>query len=158
MGLQLGRRLIFPNGHTPDHHHTMSTTHTPPNTAAAELRALANDILEWADANDLTQADLLKQHRALGDKDQLRSILAGKCDDPEHWLGNYKAVAAVIAPQGEQEADPLLEELSTAKAVRSQFTRLKLSRTAAKLLIVEGDAGSEPRGLHPRDRGQRGLG
>ena len=56
------------------------TTLTP---AATELRSLAQDILEWADANDLTQAGLLKQHGALGDKETLKAVLAGKCDDVE---------------------------------------------------------------------------
>ncbi len=72
-----------------------------PNTltpAAAELRTLAQDIVEWADSNDLTQAALLKQHSALGDRDTLRAALAGKSDAPEKWLANYRAVAAVIAP------------------------------------------------------------
>ena len=110
--------------------------------AAAELRTLALDILEWADANDLTQAELLKQHGALGGKDILKGILAGKCDDAERWLSNYKAVVAVIAPGGEEmDADPLFEDLSTTKAVRAQFTRLKMSRTSAKLVIVEGNTG-----------------
>ncbi len=116
-----------------------------PNTltpAAAELRTLAQDIVEWADSNDLTQAALLKQHSALGDRDTLRAALAGKSDAPEKWLANYRAVAAVIAPGGEEgEADPLYENLSTTKAVRSQFTRLKMSRTLAKLVIVEGNTG-----------------
>lgn len=115
-----------------------------PNTltpAAAELRSLALDILEWADANDLTQAELLKQHGALGSKDNLKAILAGKCDDPDKWLVNYKAVAGVIAPGDDSEADPLFEDLGTTKAVRAQFTRLKMSRTMAKLVIVEGNTG-----------------
>lgn len=115
-----------------------NTTLTP---AAIELRTLAQDIIEWADANDLTQAALLKQHGALGDKDILKSALAGKCDDVDKWLTNYRAVANVIAPGDEGEADPLYETLSTTKAVRGQFTRLKMSRTLAKLVIVEGDTG-----------------
>lgn len=115
------------------------TTLTP---AATELRSLAQDILEWADANDLTQAGLLKQHGALGDKETMKAVLAGKCDDVEKWLVNYRAVAAVIGGGGEEgEADPLYENLSTTKAVRGQFTRLKMSRTLAKLVIVEGDTG-----------------
>jgi len=119
----------------------MSNTHTL-TAAASELRTLALDIVEWADANDLTQAELLKQHGAMGTKETLKAALAGKCDDAERWLINYKAVAAVIAPGGDDaEADPLFEDLSTTKAVRAQFTRLKMSRTAAKLVIVEGNTG-----------------
>lgn len=117
----------------------MSTNTLTP--AASELRTLAQDIVEWADSNDLTQAALLKQHGALGDKDILKSALAGKCDDVDKWLSNYRAVANVIAPGDEGEADPLYETLSTTKAVRGQFTRLKMSRTLAKLVIVEGDTG-----------------
>jgi len=118
----------------------MSTNTLTP--AASELRTLALDITEWADANDLTAADLHKQHAALGGRDILRAACAGKIADAETWLPAYKAVAAVIAPGSEDgEADPLFEDLSTTKAVRGQFTRLKMSRTLAKLVIVEGNTG-----------------
>ena len=117
------------------------STNTTLNPAALELRTLAQDIVEWADANDLTQAALLKEHGALGGKDVLKAVLLGKCDDVEKWLINYRAVANVIAPGDDGEADPLYETLSTTKAVRGQFTRLKMSRTAAKLVIVEGNTG-----------------
>ncbi len=114
------------------------TTLTP---AVLELRTLAQDIVEFADANDQTQAELVKEHGALGGKAILTAALAGRCDDVEKWLVNYRAVAAVIAPGDEGEADPLYENLSTTKAVRGQFTRLKMSRTLAKLVIVEGNTG-----------------
>lgn len=115
-----------------------------PNTltpAATELRTLALDISGWADANDMTAAELHKQQSALGGKEILKAACAGKLADAADWLPAYQAVAADISPGEESEADPLFEDLSTTKAVRGQFTRLKMSRTLAKLVIVEGNTG-----------------
>jgi len=117
------------------------STNIPLTPAAQELRTLAQDLAEWADANELTQSELLKEHGALGGAKIFNAALAGRCEDVEHWLSSYRTVTSVIAPSDELEADPLYEDLSTTKAVRGQFTRLKMSKTAAKLVIVEGNTG-----------------
>lgn len=112
-------------------------------TPEIELQTLARDILEWAECNDLTKAELLRQHPGLGSDKTLGSISAGKLAelDVPKWLDAYRAVAAAIVPDAEDDADPLFDDLTTAKRVRSEFTRLKMSRTNAKLLIVEGNTG-----------------
>ncbi len=110
---------------------------------STELQTLALDILEWADANDITKAELIRQHPGLGSDKTLGSIAAGRLAelDTDRWLEAYRAVAAQIAPEAAEDADPLFEDLSTAKQVRAHFTRLKMSRTNAKLVIVEGHTG-----------------
>jgi DNA transposition AAA+ family ATPase len=115
----------------------MSTT--PEN----ELQTLARDILEWAECNDITKADLIRQHPGLGSDKTLGSIASGKLAelDIDKWLAAYRQVAADLIPEAEEDSDPLYEDLSTAKRVRAEFTRLKMSRTNAKLLIVEGATG-----------------
>ncbi len=116
---------------------------TQTQTPAQELRTLALDILEWSDSNDLSKAELIRQHPGLGSDKTLTSITKGQTDelDVAKWLEAYRAVASAIAPGSEEEADPLYEDLSTTKALRGQFTRLKMSRTNAKLIIVEGQTG-----------------
>lgn len=117
----------------------MSTTTTP----ELELQTLARDILEWAECNDLSKAALLREHPGLGSDKTLGSIAAGKLAelDVGKWLDAYRAVAAAILPASDEDADPLFDDLTIAKRVRSEFTRLKMSRTNAKLLIVEGNTG-----------------
>lgn len=108
-----------------------------------ELRTLALEILEWADANDMTKAELLRQFPELGSDKTLGSIAANRMEElaVDKWLEAYRAVVDKIAPGEEENADPLYDDLSTTKAVRAQFTRLKMSRTSAKLVIVEGNTG-----------------
>jgi len=117
----------------------MSTTQTQ----AKELQGLAQDILEYAASQDMSKAELLRSHPALGSDKTLAIIAAGKTDelDLDRWLTAYRAVTAEISPPDDEEADPLFEDLSTTKAVRHHFTRLKMSRTSAKLVIVEGQTG-----------------
>jgi hypothetical protein len=117
----------------------MSTTQTP----AKELQGLAQDILEYASSQDMSKAELLRTHPGLGSDKTLGAIAAGKTDelDVDKWLTAYRAVTAEISPDAEADADPLFEDLSTTKAVRHHFTRLKMSRTNAKLVIVEGQTG-----------------
>ena len=109
-----------------------------------ELQQLALDILEYADASELSKAELIRQYPALGSDKTLNCIAAGKLAelDVDRWLEAYRGVAAAIAPESAEDADPLYEDLSTAKLVRAQFTRLRMSRTNAKLVIVEGQTGA----------------
>jgi hypothetical protein len=106
-------------------------------------QSLARDILEWAECNDISKAALIREHPALGSDKTLASIAAGRLAelDTGKWLDAYRSVAAALVPDAEDDPDPLFEDLSTAKRVRSEFTRLKMSRTNAKLLIVEGATG-----------------
>ena len=117
---------------------------TPKNSAAAELQTLAADLYEWADSNDTTPAALVKEHPGLVSAKTLKEAAAGVLEDEDatRLLPAFQAVSNLIGGGGgEEEVDPLYEDLSTAKAVRAQFTRLKMSRTAAKLVIVEGNTG-----------------
>lgn len=116
---------------------------TPTITPAQELRALAVDILEYAEASDLTKAELLRQFPELGSDKTLGSIAKGQTDelDLDKWLPAYQAVAARFIPTAEPETDPLYDDLSTTKTIRREFTRLKMSKTAAKLIIIEGHTG-----------------
>ncbi|HEY1048244.1 MAG TPA: ATP-binding protein [Prosthecobacter sp.] len=112
-------------------------------TPAQEIRSIANDILEWAETSDISKAELLRQHPALGSDKTLLSISKGQTSelDLDKWLPAYRGVLQAIIPEAEEEADPLYEDLSTTWALRREFTRLKVSRTNAKLIIVEGITG-----------------
>lgn len=108
----------------------------------AELRELAALFREHAEAEEMSYAALIRAFPKLGSDKALAAFAQGKFDgyDLAKQLDNYREVAAALFEQA--EADPLYEDLTTAKAVRGQITRLKLSRTNAKLVIVEGYTGA----------------
>jgi type II secretory pathway predicted ATPase ExeA len=114
----------------------MSTTTLNPQD---ELRQLAGLILEFVESSDLNLAALIKP-QGLTEK-EVRHAAAGKYDElsASAILDQVKAITAQIGGAG--EADPLYEDMSTAKQVRAAFSRLRLSNTKAKLLIVEGQTG-----------------
>ena len=115
------------------------------NTESAQnaLREIALLLKEHAESEDLSLRRLIEQHPELGSAATFSRICEGRWDDitAEAWLDKYKAVMNAVSDD-QSDADPLYEDLSTAKAVRGQFTRLKLSRTNAKLIIVEGYTGA----------------
>lgn len=118
---------------------------TPTQTPAQELRGLALQILEIAEGNDLTKAELIRQHPGLGSDKTLGAIAKGNTDDRdvEKWLGAYRPVLAALLADMHADADlALYEDLSTAKAVRGQTSRLIFSKTLARILIVKGETGS----------------
>lgn len=112
-------------------------------TAQVELRGIGLLIREHAEGEDLSIRTLLANHPKLGSDQTLNRICAGQWDkvNADDWLDAYRAVLEVIAGQA-NDAAPLYDDLTTAKKLRSQFSRLKLSRTAAKLIIVEGYTGA----------------
>lgn len=121
----------------------MSTEHIT-NTEAAqqELREIALLLREYAESEDLSINGLISQHKELGSDKTFGSICKGDFTGLklESWLEAYRAVRDRIAPGN--EADPLYDDLTTTKRVRSAVTRLKLSRTLAKLVIIKGYTGS----------------
>lgn len=124
-------------------HTTAETATTNTETAQQELRGIALLLKEHAETEDLSLRRLIEQHPDLGSDKTFTRICEGRWDDikADAWLDKYKAVMNAVSDD-RADADPLYEDLSTAKAVRGQFTRLKLSRTNAKLIIVEGYTGA----------------
>lgn len=61
--------------------------------------------------------------------------------DVASLLVTYREIRATLAAET-GAADDLYEDLSTAQALRRQFSRLKLSQTSAKLILVEGYTGA----------------
>lgn len=121
----------------------MSTQdHTNTETAQQELREIALLLKEHADAEDTSLAELIRQYPALGSDKTFGLICKGHFDElkADKWLDAYRAVRDSVSDS--DDADPLYEDLSTARLVRGQITRLKLSRTNAKLVIVEGYTGA----------------
>lgn len=108
-----------------------------------ELRGIGLLIREHAESEEVSTRKLLETHPKLGSDQTLARICAGQWDKvkAEDWLDDYRAVLAAITEQA-NDAAPLYDDLSTAKKLRAQFSRLKLSRTAAKLIIVEGFTGA----------------
>lgn len=117
----------------------MSTPNTTP--ADIELRQLAGLILEYADSSDSDLQELAAAH-SLSAK-EIKAAAAGKYDELAAFsiIDQVKAMAAAIGGGSEDGADTLYEDMSTAKAVRAAYTRLRLSNTKAKLVIVEGQTG-----------------
>lgn len=118
-----------------------TTTQTP----AQELRGIALQILEIAEGSDLTKAELIRQHPGLGSDKTLGAIAKGKADDLDidRWLVAYRPVLAALLGDMQEDADlTLYDDLSTAKAVRGQTSRLIFSRTLARILIVKGETGA----------------
>lgn len=140
------RRAAGSGGHPTKN---MSTTNTADpaktntETAQTELRGIGLLVREHAESEDLSTRRLLEAHPKLGSDQTLSRICAGQWDKvkAEDWLEAYRAVLAFITDQA-NDAAPLYDDLSTAKKLRGQFSRLKLSRTAAKLVIVEGFTGA----------------
>lgn len=117
----------------------MSTNTTNTEAAQKELREIALLLAEYADAEDISRAKFITEHREnLGSDKTFGSILKGDFSelDVDRWLSAYRIVRDVISDAG--EADPLYDDLSTTKRVRSAISRLKLSKTLAKLVIIKG--------------------
>lgn len=115
---------------------------TQSTTPSKELQALASDLHEHADASDITLRDLCKEHPGLKSAETIKTAMIGGYTDTEATalLAGFQAAAAAISG-GSDDSNALYEDLSGAKAVRAQFTRLKMSRTNAKLVIIEGNTG-----------------
>ena len=115
---------------------------TQSTTPSKDLQALASDLHEHADASDISLRDLCKEHPSLGSPQTLKTAMIGGYTDTEAaaLLAGFQAAAAAISG-GTDDSNTLYEDLSGAKAVRAQFTRLKMSRTNAKLVIIEGNTG-----------------
>jgi hypothetical protein len=76
----------------------MSTQTTP----ETELQSLARDILEWADCNDMSKAELIRQHPALGSDKTLTSIATGKLAELQNasvarWKDFQAALSDAVA-------------------------------------------------------------
>lgn len=120
----------------------MSTTITNTEAAQQELREIALTIREYAEAEEISIKELLRAYPALGSDKTFGVLCKGDFSElkAENWLAAYRGVLDEMSDSG--EADPLYEDLTTTREVRKQITRLKLSKTLAKLVIIEGFTGS----------------
>lgn len=111
-------------------------------TIETGLREMGLLIKEHAEVAEMSTAELIRRFPALGSDKTLALICKGQFDElkADKWHDAYRTTLDALVPQ--DDADPLYDDLTTTKAVRSQITRLKLSRTNAKLVIVEGYTGS----------------
>jgi len=128
----------------------MSTTNTAETATKTNtektretLREIGMVIREHAEGEEISIRKLLEAHPRLGSDQTLARICGGQWDKvhAEDWLDAYRGVLEAITGQA-NDAAPIYEDLTTAKKVRGQFSRLKLSRTAAKLILVEGYTGA----------------
>lgn len=123
----------------------MQTIPTTNNEALErELQEAAHLLAEHAEAEGWTKAELLRQIPALkSDRtfDRIRSGDFASLGDLAALHAAYRGALDGLEAAASDE-DPLYDDLSTTKAVRAQMVRLKLSRTKAKLIIVEGFTGS----------------
>lgn len=110
---------------------------TTPQTEARDLAAL---LIEYCETSEQTLAILCKPHGLTPREIELAA--GSKLDDlaSEGILERLRAIAAEIGGNVDA-ADPLYEDMGTAKLVRQAFTRLRMSNTKAKLVIVEGQTG-----------------
>lgn len=110
---------------------------TTPQTEARDLAAL---LIEYCETSEQTLAILCKHHGLTPREIELAA--GSKLDDlaSEGILERLRAIAAEIGGNVDA-ADPLYEDMGTAKLVRQAFTRLRMSNTKAKLVIIEGQTG-----------------
>lgn len=122
----------------------MSTQDSITNTDAAqqELREIALLLKEYAEAEEISIKELMRVYPSLGSDKTFGVICKGDFSElkADNWLEAYRGVLDAMSETG--DADPLYEDLTTSTMVRRQITRLKLSRTNAKLVIIEGFTGS----------------
>lgn len=107
---------------------------TTPQTEARDLAAL---LIEYCETSEQTLALLSKPH-GLTVK-EIQQAADGKLDElaAEGVLDGLRAMIGGNV----DAADPLYEDMGTAKLVRQAFIRLRMSNTKAKLVIVEGQTG-----------------
>lgn len=110
---------------------------TTPQNEARDLAAL---LIEYCETSEATLANLGKPHSLTAR--EIERAAEGKLDElaAEGVLDALRAIAAEIGGSVDA-ADPLYEDMGTAKLVRQAFTRLRMSNTKAKLVIVEGQTG-----------------
>lgn len=122
----------------------MTPNTTTTETLERELRESALLIAEHAEAEGWSKAEMIRQLPALKSDRTFDRVKAGdfaSLGDISALHAAYTGVLEGLAAQASEE-DTLYDDLSTTKAVRSHFYRLKLSRTKAKLIIGEGYTGS----------------
>jgi DNA transposition AAA+ family ATPase len=121
----------------------MSTQAPTTTNPAEELHSLATMIREYAESNEISTAELMRRHAkdGLGSDKTFKSILDGHTEelDVGRHLVNYRAVYHLIF-SGEQETETLYEDFPATMRVRKQITRLVLSKSAARLLVIEGES------------------
>lgn len=118
----------------------MQPTQTTTESLENDLKQAAHLIAEHAEAEGWTKAEMIRQLPALKSDRTFDRIRMGDFAAIGDLAGLHTAYMGVL--QGLEAAasddDPLYDDLSTTKAVRAQMIRLKMSRTKAKLIIVEG--------------------
>lgn len=122
----------------------MNPNTTTTETLERELRESACLIAEHAEAEGWSKAEMIRQLPALKSDRTFDRVKAGdfaSLGDIAALHAAYRGVLDGLAAQASEE-DTLYDDLTTTKALRAQTVRLKISRTKAKLIIVEGYTGS----------------
>lgn len=136
------RRTNFPQQTKPNR--PMQPTQTNTESLENDLKQAAHLIAEHAEAEGWTKAEMIRQLPALKSDRTFDRIRAGDFSAIGDLAGLHAAYTGILdnLEAAASDDDPLYDDLSTTKAVRAQMIRLKLSRTKAKLIIVEGFTGS----------------
>lgn len=122
----------------------MNTNQTTTESLERELQESACLIAEHAEAEGWSKAEMIRQLPSLKSDRTFDRVRAGdfaSLGDLGALHAAYRGTLDALAAQIGSE-DTLYDDLSTTKALRSQTVRLKLSRTKAKLIVVEGYTGS----------------
>lgn len=122
----------------------MNANTTNTETLERELKETALLIAEHAEAEGWSKAEMIRQLPALKSDRTFDRVKAGdfaSLGDIAALHAAYRGVLDSLAAQASEE-DTLYDDLTTTKALRAQTVRLKISRTKAKLIIVEGYTGS----------------
>lgn len=117
-----------------------------PKSTRPDLQALATIVTETAEAEGVSLKRLTGSHPRLPTPQTIRQYAQGNVPKDAAQAAEaaetFGAVVSEILDGSEPGQDELYDDLSTTRAGRNQFSRLLMSRTAAKLVIVEGFSGS----------------
>lgn len=112
---------------------------------AKELRELAQRVLEYQEAKQLSDSGLLRKFPGLGSTTTYKKLLKDQLEelDLEKWLTNYRAAVALIeAMKDEHDEEELFEDLIPVLEIRRSFLEASRKTSLDRFILVEGDTGT----------------
>jgi len=112
---------------------------------AAELKDLAQRVLEYQEAKSLSDTAMLRKFAALGSTTTYKKILGGKLEelDLEKWLTNYRAAVALIeSTKDDEQEEEVYSDLVGPLELKRAFLETSRTSSIARFILVQGDTGT----------------
>jgi len=111
---------------------------------AGELVLVASGIRDRQRGDGASDTAWVRRYPGLGSQKTYAKICGGDVEglDPERWLLDYRAVAALLEVlDGAEQAEPLYDDLSPVMALRAALSGAMREQSNRRLILVVGEPG-----------------